>query len=149
MIVMEPSTWSRRTRQRTAEILYDLLNLFEVNWDADIATAIYTGLLTDTGGFRYSNTSPKVMSIASDLLSYGVNGPEIAETLLEEMTLPQMKVLVQALNTLSLSEDGKIAWVYVTPEFMELCGAVSEDLEGIVNYPATFRELKSAFCSNR
>ena len=68
MIVMEPSTWSRRKR-RTAEILYDLLNLFEMNWDADIATAIYTGLLTDTGGFRYSNTSPKVMSIASDLLS--------------------------------------------------------------------------------
>lgn len=126
----------------TAEILYDLLNLFEVNWDADIATAIYTGLLTDTGGFRYSNTSPKVMSIASDLLSYGVNGPEIAETLLEEMTLPQMKVLVQALNTLSLSEDGKIAWVYVTPEFMELCGAVSEDLEGIVNYPRNIQGVE-------
>ena len=133
----------------TAEILYDLLNLFEVDWDAEIATAIYTGLLTDTGGFRYSNTSPKVMSMASDLLSYGVNGPEIAETLLEEMTLPQMKVLVQALNTLSLSDDGKIAWVYVTPEHMELCGAVSEDLEGSSIILETFRESRSGFCSNR
>ncbi|KOR89965.1 DHH family phosphoesterase [Paenibacillus solani] len=126
----------------TAEILYDLLNLFEVNWDPEIATAIYTGLLTDTGGFRYSNTSPKVMRIASDLLSYGVNGPEIAETLLEEMTLPQTKILVEALNTLSLSEDGRIAWVYVTPEQMELCGAVSEDLEGIVNYPRNIQGVE-------
>lgn len=126
----------------TAEILYDLLNLFDVSWDAEIATAIYTGLLTDTGGFRYSNTSPKVMSIASDLLSYGVNGPEIAESLLEEMTLPQMKVLVQALNTLSLSDDGKIAWVCVTPEHMEICGAVSEDLEGIVNYPRNIQGVE-------
>lgn len=126
----------------TAEILYDLLNLFEVNWDPEIATAVYTGLLTDTGGFRYSNTSPKVMRIASDLLSYGVNGPEIAETLLEEMTLPQMKILVEALKTLSLSEDGKIAWVYVTPEQMELCGAVSEDLEGIVNYPRNIQGVE-------
>ena len=58
------------------------------------------------------------------------------------MTLPQMKVLVQALNTLSLSEDGKIAWVYVTPEFMELCGAVSEDLEGIVNYPRNIQGVE-------
>jgi len=126
----------------TAEILYDLLNLFEVNWNPEIATAVYTGLLTDTGGFRYSNTSPKVMQIASDLLSYGVNGPEIAETLLEEMTLPQMKILVEALKTLSLSEDGKIAWVYVTPEQMESCGAVSEDLEGIVNYPRNIQGVE-------
>lgn len=126
----------------TAEILYDLLNLFKVSWDSEIATAIYTGLLTDTGGFRYSNTSPKVMRIASELLSYGVNGPEIAETLLEKMTMPQMKILVQALNTLSMSEDGKIAWVFVTPEQMESSGAVSEDLEGIVNYPRNIQGVE-------
>ncbi|MGG1879280.1 bifunctional oligoribonuclease/PAP phosphatase NrnA [Paenibacillus cisolokensis] len=126
----------------TAEILYDLLQLFDIRWDADIATALYTGLLTDTGGFRYSNTSPKVMGIASELLSHGVNGPELAELLLEEMTLPQMQVLVQALNTLSLSEDGKIAWVYVTPEHMKLCGAINEDLEGIVNYPRNIQGVE-------
>lgn len=133
----------------TAEILYDLLNLFEIDWDAEIATAIYTGLLTDTGGFRYSNTSPKVMSMASDLLSYGVNGPEIAETLLEEMTLPQMKVLVQALNTLSLSDDGKIAWVYVTPSIWNYAVPLARILKGSSIIPETFRESKSGFCSNR
>ncbi|GAB6931454.1 bifunctional oligoribonuclease/PAP phosphatase NrnA [Paenibacillus sp. JCM 10914] len=126
----------------TAEILYDVLNVFDIEWNADIATAIYTGLLTDTGGFRYSNTSPKVMSIASELLSYGVNGPELAETLLEEMTLPQIKVLVEALNTLRLSEDGRIAWVYVTPDVMDRCGAISEDLEGIVNYPRNIQGVE-------
>lgn len=126
----------------TAEILFDLINLFEVEWDAEAATAIYTGLLTDTGGFRYSNTSPKVMEIASKLLSYGVNGPELAETFLEEMTLPQMKVLVQALNTLEMTSDGKIAWVYVTPEHMLESGAENEDLEGIVNYPRNIQGVE-------
>ncbi|EHB67311.1 MULTISPECIES: DHH family phosphoesterase [Paenibacillus] len=126
----------------TAEILYDLLNVCGITWDAEIATSVYTGLLTDTGGFRYTNTSPKVMSIASELLGHGVNGPELAEILLEEMTLPQMKVLVEALNTLQVSEDGKIAWVHVTPDHMERCGAASEDLEGIVNYPRNIQGVE-------
>lgn len=126
----------------TAEILFDLLNLFEIEWDAEVATAIYTGLLTDTGGFRYANTTPKVMGIASELLSYGVNGPELAESLLEEMTLPQLKVLVHALNTLNITPDGKVAWVYVTPQHMIDTGAVNEDLEGIVNYPRNIQGVE-------
>lgn len=93
----------------TAEILFDLLKTFEVEWDIDIATAIYTGLLTDTGGFRYTNTSPKVMAAVSELLALGVNGPELAETLLEEMTLAQVKVLNRALNTLQLTPQGDVA----------------------------------------
>ncbi|MDT3424568.1 phosphoesterase RecJ-like protein [Paenibacillus forsythiae] len=126
----------------TAEILFDLLKEFDITWDADIATAIYTGLLTDTGGFRYSNTSPKVMEVSSELLSHGVNGPELAETLLEEMSLAQVKVLSKALNRLELSPKGDIAWVYVTPQDMIDCGAANEDLEGIVNYPRNIQGVE-------
>ncbi|CAM4259174.1 DHH family phosphoesterase [Paenibacillus typhae] len=126
----------------TAEILFDLLKTFQVEWDLDIATAIYTGLLTDTGGFRYTNTSPKVMAAVSELLAMGVNGPELAENLLEEMTLAQVKVLNRALNTLQLSPEGDIAWLYVTPQDMIDCGAANEDLEGIVNYPRNIRGVE-------
>ncbi|MDR9854587.1 bifunctional oligoribonuclease/PAP phosphatase NrnA [Paenibacillus sp. VCA1] len=126
----------------TAEILHDLIDACGLEWTTDIATAIYTGLLTDTGGFRYSNTSPKVMSIASELLGYGVNGPELCETLLESMSLPQMKVLVKALSTMEMTPDGKICWVYVTPEHMQEAGASNEDLEGIVNYPRNIQGVE-------
>ncbi|MNB64127.1 Bifunctional oligoribonuclease and PAP phosphatase NrnA [compost metagenome] len=126
----------------TAEILYDLLKTFDIAWNIDIATALYTGLLTDTGGFRYTNTSPKVMEAASDLLSLGVNGPELAETLLEEMTLPQVKVLSRALQTLQMSPNGDVAWVSVTPQDMLDCGAANEDLEGIVNYPRNIQGVE-------
>ncbi|WP_211745902.1 bifunctional oligoribonuclease/PAP phosphatase NrnA [Paenibacillus sp. Marseille-Q4541] len=126
----------------TAEILYDLVEHMGLPWDKDAATAAYTGILTDTGGFRYANTSPKVMAIASALLSHGVNGPELAELLLEQMTLPQLKVLTKALDTLHLSEDRKIAWVVVTPQDMEECGAANDDLEGIVNYPRNIQGVE-------
>ncbi|MDN4616505.1 bifunctional oligoribonuclease/PAP phosphatase NrnA [Paenibacillus sp. PsM32] len=126
----------------TAEILYDWIECFDVKWTTEVAEAIYTGLLTDTGGFRYSSTSPKVMEIASRLLDLGVNGPDLAETLLEEVTLPQVKVLGMALSTLQLSEDGKIAHVHVTPEHMIIAGADNEDLEGIVNYPRNIQGVE-------
>ncbi|BCG59637.1 DHH family phosphoesterase [Paenibacillus sp. URB8-2] len=126
----------------TAEILFDLLKQFDIRWDADIATAVYTGLLTDTGGFRYANTSPKVMEIASELLSLGVNGPELAETLLEEMTLPQLKILSRALEGLQLTPEGDIAWVSITNQDMVDCGAANEDLEGIVNYPRNIQGVE-------
>ncbi|WP_411349748.1 DHH family phosphoesterase [Paenibacillus sp. WLX2291] len=126
----------------TAEVLFDWINLFDVEWTKEAAEAIYTGLLTDTGGFRYSSTSPKVMEIASRLLELGVKGPDLAETLLEEVTLPQVKVLGLALSTLELEEDGRIAHVYVTPEHMIQAGAENEDLEGIVNYPRNIQGVE-------
>ncbi|MBP2001072.1 phosphoesterase RecJ-like protein [Paenibacillus shirakamiensis] len=119
----------------TAEILLDLIEYAEIPLTTDIATALYTGLLTDTGGFRYSNTSPKVMAQASRLLGFGVDGPGLSELLLEQITYPQLQILTKALTKLQMSEDGLISWVSITPEDMAETGAINEDLEGIVNYP--------------
>ncbi|MNJ46746.1 Bifunctional oligoribonuclease and PAP phosphatase NrnA [compost metagenome] len=126
----------------TVEILYDLVKCFGFTLSKDIATAIYTGLLTDTGGFRYSSTSPKVMAIASDLLEYGVDGPELSQLLLEQMTLPQLRLLTSALNGLQMSDDGKISWVTIDDEDMKKSGAIHEDLEGIVNYPRNIQGVE-------
>ncbi|NGZ75459.1 DHH family phosphoesterase [Saccharibacillus alkalitolerans] len=126
----------------TAEILYDLVALFDLGWDRNIAEMLYTGILTDTGGFRYSSTSPKVMQIASHLLELGVNGPDLADSLLEQLTKPQFDVLTLALGTLQMSENGQVAWVHVTPEHMIQAGAANEDLEGIVNYPRNIQGVE-------
>lgn len=119
----------------TAEILFELIDELGLQLDVEVATAIYTGLLTDTGGFRYSNTSPLVMAMASRLLEAGVNGPELAEHLLERMTTGQLRIIQRGLSRLSFSEDQRIAWVWVNSEDLEESGATNEDLEGLVNYP--------------
>lgn len=130
------------TAAATAEILFDLIEFMDIELTEDVATALYTGLLTDTGGFRYSNTTPKVMAAASKLLQYGVDGPGLSELLLEQMTYPQLRVLTKALNKLQLSEDGTIGWVSITPEDMSETGAANEDLEGIVNYPRNIQGVE-------
>ncbi|OUS71662.1 DHH family phosphoesterase [Paenibacillus sp. MY03] len=118
----------------TVEILYDLLEAADITPDLDCATAIYTGLLTDTGGFRYSNTSPRVMEIAANLLAIGVSGSRLADHLLEKMTIGKLKLLQTALSRLTFSDNLEIGWLYMTKDDLRECGAVPDDLEGIVNY---------------
>ncbi|MFS0727887.1 DHH family phosphoesterase [Paenibacillus sp. 1P07SE] len=118
----------------TVEILYDLIVHSGVELDLQAATAVYTGLLTDTGGFRYANTSAHVMEIASEMLRLGVKGSNLAHHLLEQMTTPQLRLLQRGLSRLSFTEDGKISWLFMEPADLEETGAAGEDLEGLVNY---------------
>ncbi|MBH5316595.1 bifunctional oligoribonuclease/PAP phosphatase NrnA [Paenibacillus sp. GSMTC-2017] len=118
----------------TVEILYDLIERAGLVPDLDCATAIYTGLLTDTGGFRYSNTSPRVMQIASSLLTIGVSGHKLADILLEKMTFAKLKLLQMALSRLTFSDNLEIGWLYIGKDDIKDCAAVPDDLEGIVNY---------------
>ncbi|SDW26484.1 bifunctional oligoribonuclease/PAP phosphatase NrnA [Paenibacillus sp. CF384] len=118
----------------TVEILYDLIEHGAISLDREVATAIYTGLLTDTGGFRYSNTTPRVMQVASRMLAEEVEGHWIANHLLEQMTKPQLLLLQRGLNRLTFSDDNRIAWLYVAFSDMSETGAVGDDLEGLVNY---------------
>ncbi|SFD69246.1 phosphoesterase RecJ domain-containing protein [Paenibacillus catalpae] len=118
----------------TVEILYDMIEKSGCAIDEECATAIYTGLLTDTGGFRYSNTSPKVMDVASRMLALGAPGHKLADHLLEKMTMAKLKLLQRSLARLTFTEDQQIGWLYVAKDDMRETGAVSDDMEGIVNY---------------
>ncbi|WP_010491242.1 DHH family phosphoesterase [Paenibacillus elgii] len=118
----------------TVEVLYDLALELNLEFTPELNDCIYTGLLTDTGGFRYSNTTPKVMQIAADMLARGVKGYELAERLLETMTLGQVSLLKRSLNTLSFAHDNKVAWLSVTLDDLSATDASSEDMDGLVNY---------------
>jgi phosphoesterase RecJ-like protein len=119
----------------TVQILYDLAIHMKLVPNLEFGDCIYTGLLTDTGGFRYSNTSPEVMQIGATLLSLGVQGSVIAEQVLERVTYSQIVLLQKALSTLSFANDRKLAWLAVSLADLELTGASSDDLDGLVNYP--------------
>ncbi|MEX2416110.1 MAG: bifunctional oligoribonuclease/PAP phosphatase NrnA [Paenibacillaceae bacterium] len=119
----------------TAEILFYLVEALGVTWTKQLADCIYTGLLTDTGGFRYSNTSPKVMEIASKMLEFGVDGHQLAEHLLERIAFSHILILKRALSSLSFTENNRIGWMLVTQEDIAVSQANNEDLEGLVNYP--------------
>lgn len=124
----------RANAAATVEIIYDLIKLTPFTPDLACAKALYSGLLTDTGGFRYSNTSPAVMAMASELLALGVSAYELADHLLEKMTMGKLKLLKTALARITFNEEQTIGWVTILEEDFTNCGAVTEDIEGIVNY---------------
>lgn len=119
----------------TAEILYELISAMGIAWTKELAECIYTGILTDTGGFRYTNTTPASLRIASEMVERGADGSRIAEHLLERMSHAHVLLLKRALATLSFAAGNRISWLTVTRADMAETGAVNEDLEGLVHYP--------------
>lgn len=117
-----------------AEIMYELAQANGFRMNADIAMCIYTGLMTDTGGFRYSNTSPNVLKIASELLQFGLKPGELAERCLEETTLEHILLLRRSLQSLKITLRKQVASLKITREDLQVTGATSEDAGGFVNH---------------
>ncbi|SHF32280.1 phosphoesterase RecJ domain-containing protein [Seinonella peptonophila] len=125
--------WVETEASATAEIIYQWVEYSNrIDWNSFLATSVYTGILTDTGGFRYSNTTPDVMRYASNLLEKGVQGHELADILLETTTLPALELLQRALTHLQV--DGSIAWTQIDQHELNEANAVESDTAGIVNY---------------
>lgn len=108
----------------TVEILYDWVKDLNISISEQLATVLYAGLLTDTGGFRYSNTSSSVLRIAAALLEAGAASYELADRLLESISVSYLEQLKNALSTMQIVLDGKVA--YITSE--------EEDNDGLVNF---------------
>lgn len=118
----------------TAEIMFELMEAGGFDCNEELATSIYTGLLTDTGGFRYSNTTSNVMEIAAKLLKYGVKPGDIAERCLEEITMQHVKILRIALQSLTVTHQNLVAALKVRHQELQETKASAEDASGLVNY---------------
>ncbi|MBA4494375.1 bifunctional oligoribonuclease/PAP phosphatase NrnA [Paenactinomyces guangxiensis] len=118
----------------TVEILFQWIENNKIPWNKSLATAIYTGLLTDTGGFRYSNTSSRVLRQAAHLIEIGIPAHIIADTVLETTTIEQLQILQTALQSLQRTKDGLIAWMSLRLQDLQRIRAANDDLDGIVNY---------------
>ncbi len=117
----------------TGEIVFEILKNGKFYVDKYIATAIYTAILTDTGSFRYSNTNPTTFKVASELLEYGINCWEIAEKVYENKPYKRILLLRDALNSLSLSDNKKVAIMTLHKNIMDKYDATGEDTDGFVN----------------
>lgn len=120
----------------TTEILYDVFSAhFAEQMNFEIAEALYTGLLTDTGGFRYSNTKQSVLDMAAQLLSYGVEPDKVAEQALEVISLAHLELLKCALQNLTFHYANKVAIITISEEDMVKSNASKDDVDGMVSYP--------------
>lgn len=126
------------------EQVYEILRAMEVPLTAGIAQCLLTALVTDTGSFRFPNTTPKTLRLAADLMEFGASVHAVVERVYETRTPGSLRLTGAALRELTLSADGQIAWTVVTPRMLQTSGALSEDATGLVGMLRSIRGVKVA-----
>jgi len=126
----------------TGVLIYKILRALGIQIDRDIATNLYTAILIDTGGFRYSNTNPESLKIASHLVEAGANPWEITKYVYESIPFKSMKLLGLSLSTLE-SRNG-IAWIKTTRDMFKKTGTTAEDSEDFVDFPRKVKDIEVA-----
>ncbi len=118
----------------SGELIYDILRQMDIDIDKDIATCIYTAISTDTGSFKYDNTSSKTHKITAKLIEYGADIKSVNINIYQNKSLARTKLLIKALNNMNMYFDNQVAIVKVSKNMLEKTGSTMEDTEGIVEF---------------
>ncbi|MDH5235076.1 MAG: bifunctional oligoribonuclease/PAP phosphatase NrnA [Gemmatimonadota bacterium] len=128
----------------TAELVFDLARECGLTITTPIAKSLYTALVTDTGGFRFGNTSPRCLAVAAELLSAGVDPEQMYKRIYASVPLGRLHLLRDALDTLEVDMAHGMAWVSVAAGALEKHGVSSEDLDGVVEHPRSIAGVRLA-----
>lgn len=136
----------------TGELVYDVIQAANGPWDERIANGIYAAVLTDTGGFRFDNTTEACHRIVAEVMALGVEPERMHERIYGRSPMRRWKILRHALDTLEHDAEAGLSWMVIPKAPYEELGVVAQDLEGIVDIPRSiegtevgllFRETQS------
>jgi bifunctional oligoribonuclease and PAP phosphatase NrnA len=134
--------WIDPSAVATAEMVFRLANEARVKITPEIATCLYTALMTDTGSFMFEGTNAHTFSLARELVLAGADPAHCARNIYFGHSTEKMRLLGAALS--NLHREGSFAWIWVTREQMEKAEAKEEDCEGIVNYALSIQDVEVA-----
>jgi bifunctional oligoribonuclease and PAP phosphatase NrnA len=118
----------------TGEIVRDLLRELDVDLTPDIAEALYIALVTDTGRFQYTNTTPKSLRLAAELVEAGADVHKIFQDVYESVQFAKLKLLARALERAEIYEGGRLVISYLLRGDFAEVGAAEPYSEGIIDY---------------
>ena len=137
------AVYIREDASSTSQLVYNLLNGF-IPLDSDIAVALYTGMVCDTGGFRHGCTAPDTLEACAELMRHKIPFTEIYNELMQIRTLREVNAFKAALGNLTLHANGKLAVAFVTCNDLLSASATFQDLEGIVEFILNIRGVSVA-----
>ena len=117
-----------------SEIVYELIRLFAGNLSQDAANCLYTGLMTDTGSFAFSNTDESAFSVAAELVRFGADPCMCNTAVYRTVPLSKTKLLGKALSTVELYDEGRIGLCVITQNDLAQFKAHADDAEGIIDH---------------
>lgn len=128
----------------TAELVYDLAVTAGWPIESEAARAMYVGLLTDTGGFRFGNTRPRVLRQAASLLEAGVDPERLYEMVYATAPVGRIRLTAEVLETLVVEPEIGLSWVTVPAGALEKHGVTADDLDGLVEFARSVQGTRVA-----
>jgi phosphoesterase RecJ-like protein len=128
------TNWVDSTAAATGEMIFRLLRELGVSIDKPIAESLYTTLVTDTGGFRYSNTTPHVLRLAAELMEAGADAHAVCDRIFAHVPRKAFELVRVSLANLRSYLDGRVGVMSLSHADFLASGAMDEDTDGLVNY---------------
>ncbi len=128
----------------TGELVYDLAVTAGWPIEEDVARALYVAMLTDTGGFRFGNTTPGILRRAASLLEAGVHPERVYEQVYATAPVGRIRLTAEVLQTLAVEPDLGLSWVTVPAGAIERHGVSADDLDGLVEFARSIQGTRLA-----
>lgn len=128
----------------TGELVFDMLSLRDGAIPVEVARALYVAIVTDTGSFRFGNTTARAHQIVGRLIRSGVSVEAMFRHIFARYTPEGLDLLGRALSTLEVGAGGRMAWITLRARDLEETGATAEDREGLVEYARRLRGVEVA-----
>ncbi len=132
------------TASSSTEIVYRILKAMDITIDRAMATSIYTGILTDTGSFRFANTNSRAFQICAEMVGCGVNPYMVAQHVYGTYSLGRIKLLNMALDSIEISPNGKLSLMTLTHAMFAETDTQPEDVDGMINYAKRIEDVRVA-----
>ncbi len=118
----------------TGELVYDMFVASGTEWSRQALVGVYAAILTDTGSFRFSNSTPRAHAIAADLIARGVDPEDMYRRIYATVPLRRIALLRHALERLDVDPVLPITWISIESGIMESLGCTSDDLDGVIEH---------------
>jgi len=128
----------------TAEIIYRIIREMRAPIDKIVAAAIYTGIFTDTGSFRFANTNLEAFTICREMVALGVDPYQVAKHVYGTYSLGRIKLLNMALDSIELAANGKMTIMTLSQEMLRETRTQPEDGDGLINYARRIEDVRVA-----
>jgi phosphoesterase RecJ-like protein len=129
----------------SGEVVYDIFKKMRVPIRKEEAQDIYVTLSTDTGSFKYGNTTQRTFKIASELLATGLDLEKISQDLYDTFSINKIQLYSTLFGKIKTKFKGRVAWGVMERKDLHRSGAIDEDMEGFVDFIKSLREVNVAF----
>ncbi len=129
----------------TAQVLFDIITTLKWPLTAEVAANLYVGLMTDTGNFRYRQTTARTFEVAARLVEAGADPTNLAQSCYSSFRAERLLLMKEVFNSIHFADHNRVAWFYLTPETYAKSGAIPDETEGLIEYLQMVRTVEVAF----